>query len=220
MARSGNLACRLDASTGAFTSILVQSIVAPDEASPGYAFRSYQYGRVAARLGKSKETVDVCVDSGNPMTMGGRRFLAEQLPDTPIQKLASPVPVRGVGGNVIKSDEFVRAKISFDGILASKDASDTPATGVIEVEIHVIDDFAANLLIGNDVIYPQAMKLDPEKRRLTIGKCENLHVPLDVRSRSTPHARTAIQPIMFLSRCLNGAEKNYWPTELEVAGIV
>ena len=33
-------------------------------------------------------------------------------------------------------------------------------------------------------------------------------------------ARTDIQPIMFLSRCLNTAEHNYWPTELEVAGIV
>lgn len=29
-----------------------------------------------------------------------------------------------------------------------------------------------------------------------------------------------VQPIMFLSKCLNDAEKNYWPTELEVAGVV
>lgn len=33
-------------------------------------------------------------------------------------------------------------------------------------------------------------------------------------------ARTDVQPIMFLSRCLNTAERNYWPTELEIAGIV
>lgn len=33
-------------------------------------------------------------------------------------------------------------------------------------------------------------------------------------------ARTLVQPIMFLSKLLNEAEKNYWPTELEVAGIV
>ncbi len=31
---------------------------------------------------------------------------------------------------------------------------------------------------------------------------------------------TAVQPIMFLSKMLNQAERNYWPTELEVAGIV
>jgi len=32
--------------------------------------------------------------------------------------------------------------------------------------------------------------------------------------------RSAVQPIMFLSRNINTAERNYWPTELEVAGIV
>lgn len=32
--------------------------------------------------------------------------------------------------------------------------------------------------------------------------------------------RTAIEPIMFLSRMLTAAEKNYWPTELEIAGFV
>ena len=37
---------------------------------------------------------------------------------------------------------------------------------------------------------------------------------------TTKIPRTDVQPIMFLSRCLNTAEHNYWPTELEVAGIV
>ena len=32
--------------------------------------------------------------------------------------------------------------------------------------------------------------------------------------------RTDVQPIIFLSGCLNTAERNYWPTELEVAGVV
>ena len=32
--------------------------------------------------------------------------------------------------------------------------------------------------------------------------------------------RTAIEPIMFLSRMLTAAERNYWPTELEIAGFV
>ena len=33
-------------------------------------------------------------------------------------------------------------------------------------------------------------------------------------------SRADIQPIMFLSRSINTAERNYWPTELEVAAIV
>ena len=34
------------------------------------------------------------------------------------------------------------------------------------------------------------------------------------------YSRIAIQSIMFLSRCLNDVEKNYWSTELKVADIV
>ena len=30
----------------------------------------------------------------------------------------------------------------------------------------------------------------------------------------------AIDPILFLSKCLTPAEANYWPTELEMAGVV
>ena len=33
-------------------------------------------------------------------------------------------------------------------------------------------------------------------------------------------ARVSIQPIMFLSRALTSAERNYWPTQLELAGMV
>ena len=36
----------------------------------------------------------------------------------------------------------------------------------------------------------------------------------------TSTKRTNIRPIMFLSRLLTDAERNYWPTELEVAGLV
>ena len=31
---------------------------------------------------------------------------------------------------------------------------------------------------------------------------------------------TAIDPILFLSKCLTPAEARYWPTELEMAGVV
>lgn len=37
---------------------------------------------------------------------------------------------------------------------------------------------------------------------------------------TTTNKRVKIRPIMFLSRLLTDAERNYWPTELEVAGLV
>ena len=35
-----------------------------------------------------------------------------------------------------------------------------------------------------------------------------------------PPRKSTIEPILFLGKLLNDAEKRYWPTELEVAGLV
>ncbi|KAJ5232494.1 hypothetical protein N7468_005450 [Penicillium chermesinum] len=42
----------------------------------------------------------------------------------------------------------------------------------------------------------------------------------DHKDLAKPPPFTAVQPIMFLSRLLSTAEKNYWPTELEVSCLV
>ena len=46
------------------------------------------------------------------------------------------------------------------------------------------------------------------------------HVKKDFTGDQKWPPRTAIEPIMFLSHMLTAAEKNYWPTELEIAGFV
>lgn len=49
-------------------------------------------------------------------------------------------------------------------------------------------------------------------------------MPVYTTSRETPKPMTSlksdIMSILFLSKCLNGAESRYWPTELEVVGLV
>lgn len=41
------------------------------------------------------------------------------------------------------------------------------------------------------------------------------HLKKDDRARPA-----AIEPILFLSKCLTPAKLRYWPTELEMAGVV
>ena len=41
-----------------------------------------------------------------------------------------------------------------------------------------------------------------------------------ISEASSKVTRIDVQPIMFLSRCLNTAEYNYWPTKLEIADVV
>lgn len=110
------------------------------------------------------------------------------LPHTPIQKMASPVPIREVGGKIIKTDDYMIVKLAFHDKL-----KDTFVKGVVTTEIHIIDDFAANLLLGNDVLCPKKMSLDLGQRQLTIGSCEGMKLPLQVEARVDPHVKRTIR---------------------------
>lgn len=46
------------------------------------------------------------------------------------------------------------------------------------------------------------------------------HTKVDRKASNEPPAKKDVQAIMFLSKSINTAERNYWPTELEVAAIV
>ncbi|KAJ5185456.1 hypothetical protein N7472_010296 [Penicillium cf. griseofulvum] len=68
-------------------------------------------------------------------------------------------------------------------------------------------------------------RLEPQviTLQVLIGRICRRRLPLDQTEKwvaATPPPRTAVKPILFLSRLLSPAEKNYWPTELEVACLV
>ncbi len=111
---------------------VVTSKITPNHTNggPGYAFRGWQYAVVEAQLGDHPDKLDICVDSGNPVSMVGRGSLGRLLPNHPLQKMASAVPVRGIGGKVVKSDEFITMKLTFSGAVLGR-----PVKGVVTAEI-------------------------------------------------------------------------------------
>ena len=121
--------------------------------------------------------------------MTDRKFLIQLLFNVFVQKLASSISVRSVNDKIVKSNEFMFVSMTFDEMLKSKHK----IIDVIEIEMHFIDDFATNMLFANDVIYSQNIKIDFEKRRLTIIKCENFRVSIDVFSRAISHVKRIIR---------------------------
>ena len=168
---------------------VIQSFVRFDEASSGYAFREYQYDQTTVRLNSSIENIKICIDTDCSVTMTDRKFLTQLLFDVFVQKLVSFISVRDVDDKIVKSNEFMFVSMTFDEVFKSK----RETTDVIEVEMHFIDDFAINMLLVNDVIYSQNIKIDFEKRRFTIAKCENLRVSIDVLSRAISHVKRIIR---------------------------
>ena len=173
---------------------VIESIVVSNEASSNYAFREYQYEKISVRLKSNKNIVDVCVNFDNFIIMNERKFLIQQLSNAIIQKLTFFVSVRKIKNKIIKFDEFVKTKMFFDDTLNSKFISTFQLViEIIDVEIHVINDFVVNLLLNNNVIYSQNMKINSKKHRLIINKCENFRVSLNVRNRVTSHVKRTIR---------------------------
>ena len=168
---------------------VIQSLVRFDETNSDYAFREYQYGQTTVRLDSNIESIKICIDTDCSVTMIDRKFFTQLLSDVFVQKLVSFISVRDVKSKIVKSDEFMLVNMTFDNVLKSE----REIIGVIEVEMHFIDDFAINMLLANDVIYSQNIKIDSEKRRFIIAKCESFRVSIEMFSRVTSHVKRIIR---------------------------
>ena len=168
---------------------VIQSIVRFDEINSDYAFREYQYDQATVKLNNNIENIKICIDIDCLVTMIDRKFLTQLLLDVSMQKLASSIFMRDVRDKIVKSDEYMLVSMFFDDLLKSNQTT----IDVIEAKMHFIDDFATNMLLANDVIYSQNIKIDFEKRRLIIIKCENLRVSIEIFSRTTSHVKRIIR---------------------------
>ena len=118
-----------------------------------------------------------------------RKFFTQLLFNVSMQKLISFIFVRNVNDKIVKSNEFMFVNMTFNKMLKSK----RETIDVIEIEMHFIDDFAINMLFVNDVIYSQNIKINFEKRRFIIIKCENFRVSIDVFNRIISHVKRIIR---------------------------
>ena len=157
---------------------------------PGYNFRSWKYATMKVRYlpDSHAEESEVSPDSGCGVTLGDRAYLRKQLPGLEIKKLASPIPVRGVGSKIVNSDEYAIVTIYVKGTIGGE-----AKTACLTMEVHIVDDLKANLLIGNDTMVPQGMCVDLDTRTCKFGKCQALETPIDVITKSRPNLRRTIR---------------------------
>ena len=64
------------------------------------------------------------------------------------------------------------------------------------------------------------VKDDDSNSDSATADCSDNSKPPAATIRTTYPKKSSIEPIMFLSRRLSPAEHRYWPTELEIAGLV
>ena len=163
--------------------LISSEYIPPPSVKPGYAFRGFHY--VTLTVAIAGQSFKSCLDTGCSMTLIDRALLFRLQPDQKPSKLASPISVRGLGNTMHKTSEYAKLTISIDGKLGSK-----LATAQISLEAHVVDDLRANMLIGNDVIVPQKMRLDPAGQRMEIGTCRDMVTEIEAVAKSAPVHRS------------------------------
>ena len=149
----------------------------------GFAFRNYHYAITHISWEPAAPKKESCADAGCTMTMADRTYVPK---DTEVKKMATKIPIRGLGSKIHHSDEFAILTFYMEGVLPDG----TRAFAQITREIHIVDDLKAGLLIGADILTPERMVIDFATQNIRIGSCRDLVVPMDSRARSEPVKRT------------------------------
>lgn len=94
--------------------------------------------------------------------------------------MSAPIPVRGVGNKITRTDEYVEIEMFIPG---------ATATGSFIMDAHVVDELRANMLIGTDNLEPQGIAIDFNTATAKIGACEKLTIPISIHVRGQAHAK-------------------------------
>ena len=148
----------------------------------GYTFRGSHYATALVKGTREGEAKSCCLDTGCPLSIGGKAYIQETFPSAEIHKLATPLPVRGIGNTVHSSSEYIVANVFIDGYI-EEDGKRQPATGRFPVEIHIVDDLKANLLLVNDVLGAQRAAVNIDTQTMTLASCRNLAVPISTTAK-------------------------------------
>lgn len=102
--------------------------------------------------------------------------------------MKSSIPIRGVGNKLTTTSEFAIVKLHLNGL-----SNGQVATGELTVEVHLIDQLKAEMLVGTDVISPERIVMDLHRGQMVIGSCRDLVINIDSKARLHPNTRRTIR---------------------------
>lgn len=117
------------------------------------------------------------------MSIIDRKFLLQQLPKATIQRIASPITVKGVGQGNHRCNEYVRLDIHLQRI----------PIALIQRDVHVVEGMKAKILIGMDIIGPEKITLDIPRQIAVVSSCRGAKIPIAVIPRSEQRIARSIK---------------------------
>jgi hypothetical protein len=123
-----------------------------------------------------------CADTGCGMSSMDKSFKSH-FPNAIIMQTPVPVEIHGIGNQIHFSQEYSLITFFLPGY---KIGNTVISLAAITREFHLINNLTYNALIGNDIIDPEGIKLDVQRRQATISSCQNLTCALKIDPRSEP----------------------------------
>ena len=145
----------------------------------GYGFRSWKYATVKASLKIDTPPCDMVVDTGCTMSLIDRDFLNTHLPNLKLRRLTEAITVRGIGAGKHESTEFARVYLYIPGHVGKERVK-----AQLIRDLHVVNDLRVKVLLGMDILGPEAIDVRISTSTLTIGSCKNMTAPIEVKPRA------------------------------------
>ncbi|KAH3989747.1 hypothetical protein HBH52_015990 [Parastagonospora nodorum] len=132
------------------------------------------------------ETVAVTPDTGASVTLVDEQFLRKHVPDVAIHNLEYPMDLKGLGDTLHRCYSYARQDLYFK----SEDPQGNDVYAILNVELRIVQNLDANLLLGMDVLGPERAIIDIGRRTMTFPFCGNATTPI----QTTPKTHTVMRP--------------------------
>jgi hypothetical protein len=151
----------------------------------GYSFRTYNYLEMRVRLDRFGEDTWICLDTGAGMSLIDRKWLQQMCPDANILTRASGVSVRGIDNKSQKTSSYVVLQLY---IPTYEEGTGKKKMAEIRREFHIVSDLRCKMIVGMDIIEPEGIVIDSQKRLASIKSCGGLRFKLQI----TPKGRLVL----------------------------
>ena len=142
----------------------------------GYGFRGWYYATTKVKFTLTGPLYTICLDTGCSMSLIDRNFLLKEISEAVIRQMASSISVRGIGTINHNTHEYVLLDIYIPGI--------DRRIARIRREVHIVEELRANILVGVDIMGPEAITIDIGKKTAVIHSYNGIPIPLSITARS------------------------------------
>jgi len=125
------------------------------------------------------------------MSLNDREFIESVTSNfaTKVRKLASSIPVRGIGNKIHNSDEYILMNDFIKGTLPDG----TPAIASFQREVHLMNDLKVKMLIDVDILSPERIQINLNDRTLQIDSCQGITAKIDIVTRKEANLKRIVR---------------------------